>query len=144
MTKEQILDHFKDINHAYNECTRYDDLKRMLDELGSGTIVLDKIRSEWIPISDRLPNLNDFNGPCVWQKKVLITGYLSFDDTKDLFVSEAYASNVVYDCVPDIVVVAWMPLPAPYKTENDAKLLEKAMTLQTQAIVESYVKGGQV
>lgn len=36
MTKEQILDHFKDINHAYNECTRYDDLKRMLDEFEFG------------------------------------------------------------------------------------------------------------
>ena len=33
MTKEEILEYFKDINHAYNECTRYDDLKRMIDEL---------------------------------------------------------------------------------------------------------------
>lgn len=36
MTKEQILDHFKNINHAYNESTRYDDLKRMLDEFEFG------------------------------------------------------------------------------------------------------------
>lgn len=33
MTKEEILEYFKDINGAYNECTRYDDLKRMLEEL---------------------------------------------------------------------------------------------------------------
>lgn len=33
MTKEKILDYFKDINHAYNDCTKYDTLKRMLDEL---------------------------------------------------------------------------------------------------------------
>ena len=33
MTKEEILEHFKDINSAYNESTRYDDLSRMLDEL---------------------------------------------------------------------------------------------------------------
>ena len=32
-TKEQILKCFKDINHAYNDCTRYDTLKHMLDEL---------------------------------------------------------------------------------------------------------------
>lgn len=32
-TKEQILGCFKDINHAYNDCTRYDTLKCMLDEL---------------------------------------------------------------------------------------------------------------
>lgn len=42
MTKQQILDHFKDINHAYNECTRYDDLKRMLDELE------EEHEAEWI------------------------------------------------------------------------------------------------
>lgn len=33
MSKEEILDYFKDINHAYNDCTKYDTLKRMLDEL---------------------------------------------------------------------------------------------------------------
>lgn len=32
-TKEQILKCFKDIDHAYNDCTRYDTLKCMLDEL---------------------------------------------------------------------------------------------------------------
>ena len=37
----------------------------------------------WIPISERLPNLNDFSGSRVWQKEVLITGYLSFDDKKN-------------------------------------------------------------
>lgn len=33
MTKEEILQTFGDINHAYNDCTKYDTLKRMLDEL---------------------------------------------------------------------------------------------------------------
>ena len=33
MTKQEILDYFKDINNAYNECSRFDDLSRMLDEL---------------------------------------------------------------------------------------------------------------
>ena len=33
MTREEILEYFKDINYAYNDCTRYDTLKRMLDEL---------------------------------------------------------------------------------------------------------------
>ena len=33
MTKEEILEYFKDINHAYNESTRLDVLSRMLDEL---------------------------------------------------------------------------------------------------------------
>ena len=33
MTKQDILEYFKDINAMYNECTRYDNLSRMLDEL---------------------------------------------------------------------------------------------------------------
>lgn len=33
MTRDEILEYFKDVNHAYNDCTRYDTLKRMLDEL---------------------------------------------------------------------------------------------------------------
>ncbi len=31
--KEEILQTFSDINYAYNNCTKYDTLKRMLDEL---------------------------------------------------------------------------------------------------------------
>jgi hypothetical protein len=33
MTKNEILEYFKDINHAYNDCTRYDTLKSMINEL---------------------------------------------------------------------------------------------------------------
>ena len=53
MTKQEILEYFKDINHAYNESTRFDDLSHMLDELMqsnsdgdciSRQAVLDKIK----------------------------------------------------------------------------------------------------
>lgn len=33
MTKQEILDYFKDINEVYNDCTRFETLSRMLDEL---------------------------------------------------------------------------------------------------------------
>lgn len=33
MTKEEILQTFSDINYAYNNSSKYDTLKRMLDEL---------------------------------------------------------------------------------------------------------------
>lgn len=33
MTREEILQAFDDINFVYNDCTRYDTLKRMLGEL---------------------------------------------------------------------------------------------------------------
>lgn len=54
-------------------------------------------------------------------KKVLITGYFSFDDTKELFVAETYAEDVVYNRMHDIIVIAWMPLPKPYNAESEAK-----------------------
>ena len=41
--KEEILEYFKDINHAYNDCTRFDTLKRMLGELEPKT-------GHWIPV----------------------------------------------------------------------------------------------
>jgi hypothetical protein len=54
MTKEEILEYFKDINHAYNDCTRYDTLKRMIDELQepcadaiSRAEVLSHAKTEW-------------------------------------------------------------------------------------------------
>lgn len=68
MSKEEILDYFKDINHAYNDCTKYDTLKSMLDELQDPFInkpcvahqichedkvkVLDKIRDEIVHLHD--------------------------------------------------------------------------------------------
>mgnify|MGYP003308260458 CR=1 FL=1 len=42
MTREEILQAFDDINFVYNDCTRYDTLKRMLEEL------TERKRGEWI------------------------------------------------------------------------------------------------
>ena len=47
MTKEKILEFFKDINSAYNNCNMLDSLSGMLDELTEG--------QRWIPVSERLP-----------------------------------------------------------------------------------------
>lgn len=33
MSKEKILEYFSDINYAYNDCTRLETLKNMLNEL---------------------------------------------------------------------------------------------------------------
>ena len=76
-------------------------------------------QTTWIPVSERLPNLDDYAGSEVWKKKVLITGYLSFDDTKRLFVSEAFAKDVICNCIHDVVVIAWMPLPPSYQGEEN-------------------------
>lgn len=48
MTTDEILDTFSDINFAYNNASKYDTLKRMLDELQEQTrqSVLDKVLDE--------------------------------------------------------------------------------------------------
>lgn len=46
MTREEILQAFDDINFVYNDCTKYDTLKRMLEEL------TERKHGEWI--KDRL------------------------------------------------------------------------------------------
>jgi hypothetical protein len=51
-------------------------------------------KSDWIPISERLPDLDKYSHGEVWKRKVLITGYLSFDDKKVLFVSEEFARQL--------------------------------------------------
>lgn len=42
MNKEDILDKFKDINYAYNDCCVFDNLRKMLFEL-ERTIVIDGV-----------------------------------------------------------------------------------------------------
>lgn len=124
MTKQQILDHFKDINHVYNECTRYDDLKRMLDELE------EEHEAEWIQSDwDKKHATDDRTvcSNCGREYTDYIYGY-EWDMTGEL---PKYCPNCGHK------------MKNATKEENEAKLIEKAMTLQTQAIVESYVKGGQ-
>lgn len=78
------------------------------------------LEPRWIPVSERLPeaNIYDGHGP-VWKHKVLITGYLSFDNKKETFITTAFAEDVRNKCVLDINVTAWMPLPEPYKAESE-------------------------
>ena len=103
ITQEEFYDYIQTLN-------------KIMDWLEQETV---SNEPKWIPISEKLPNLDDFTGSRVWQKKVLITGYLSFDDTKDLFVSEAFAKDVICNSVHDTIVIAWMPLPEPYNEEEE-------------------------
>lgn len=52
MTKEEILHTFSDINYYYNNSTKHDTLKRMLDELSGIQLKIGKwqcvLRGDWI------------------------------------------------------------------------------------------------
>lgn len=95
MTKQDILDYFRDINYVYNNCNKHDDLSRMLDELV-------ETQPGWIPCSERLPESDD---------EVFVT-----DDAGGLAVVGIDWFNSDSDrwyCSQN--VTAWMPLPEPYR-----------------------------
>lgn len=102
MTKEDILYRFKDINLYYNNCTAYDNLSRMLDEL------ISEIKGKWIPVSEGLPEGADYCLCCDKDGHMAIgrmsnwSSYWCFDDDNT-----------------DIDVIAWMPLPEPYKEDKE-------------------------
>lgn len=86
---------------------------KCMNEVGEAPTIEPEQR--WIPVSERLPDLDKYSHGKIWKQQVLITGYFSFDDKKELFIQEEFASNVVNDSTGDIVVIAWMPLPKPYR-----------------------------
>lgn len=51
---DKILDEFKDINYAYNDSSKFDTLKRMLNE------AVEPVHGEWIEEYDGF----DFNATC--------------------------------------------------------------------------------
>jgi len=55
MTKEEILNYFSDINHAYNDCTRFDSLKNMLNELEE-VVRCGKCNLRYKPLDDDVRN----------------------------------------------------------------------------------------
>lgn len=99
MSKQDILDYFSDINHAYNESTRLDTLSRMLDEL------VEKAASPWHSVEEP-PDVDEyvhaFDGNFV--------GMASFDGEK-WWQHDTYESFIISPSY-------WMPrIPDP--SEDD-------------------------
>ena len=123
MTKEDILHHFQDINFRYNDCMMYDDLSRMLDEL------IAENKGEWIPVSERLPEYgvevlctvremcdfpddNEYDVPLTF----IAQGHYINHEQK---IFRGWYIKVRPDCsMGTDKVIAWMPLPEPYKAEK--------------------------
>ena len=101
MSKQDIFDYFNDINEAYNNCNKYDDLSRMLDELI-------ETQPRWIPISERLPED---------KQQILIS--IAWDN-KVYEVRQGDIDSINYfKHFKRITSIAWMPIPDPYRGEED-------------------------
>lgn len=123
MTKEEILQTFSDINYAYNNCTKYDTLKRMLDELTE-------------PCDDAISRAELLKAIDTWDK-------FGVDDTNSLFRLDNlslphYVPYIRYDdvikCINGIPSVTseqkmgrWIPvserLPEPYEPQEREDLI---------------------
>lgn len=121
--EEQILNGFTEMMKGLwnNQDLKVPDIETLESRipLKKTACECEKYANKWIPINEKLPDLDDYTSSKVWQKKVLITGYLSFDDTKETFVSEAFVKDVICNTVHNTIVIAWMPLPEPYKAESE-------------------------
>lgn len=113
MTKEDILYRFKDINHAYNDCMAYDNLSRMLDDLISSSMTagaalvttgISEVYGKWIPVSERLPEAG---------VDVLCQCHANIFEVFALTPDGWYHDKE--HCYMMGFVIAWMPLPEPYK-----------------------------
>ncbi len=130
MTKQDILNYFDDINEAYNNCNKYDDLSRMLDELV-------ETQPRWIPCSERLPESDD---------EVLVT-----DDACGLAlvgIDWFDNGNNRWWCSQN--VTAWMPLPEPYRgikhicsecIIKDTDACSRGNTEADEVACEDFVRG---
>lgn len=101
MTKQDVLNYFDDINEAYNNCNKHDNLSRMLDELV-------ETQPRWIPCSERLPED---------KQQILIS--IAWDN-KVYEVRQGDIDSINYfKHFKRITSIAWMPLPEPARLDGE-------------------------
>ena len=71
-----------------------------------------KVTSEWIPVSERLPN--NISTVIVQVKEIEKPTFGWYGP-----INGWRLSDNVYEGVTEFSVTAWMPLPEPYKEQND-------------------------
>lgn len=116
-TKQELLNHFSDINTMYNNPFMYQTLSNMIDELFeqpfNDCISKEKAleQTEWIPVSERLPEKHG----CY-----LVTTKWKGSYSGDVYIETNMAvyreKQKEWDCAD---VIAWKPLPEPYKAESE-------------------------
>ena len=103
MTKHDILEYFKDINHYYNNS-----LNSMLNEL----IETEQSNLGWISVKDRLPEVGGWY--LCFKEAAFVPGLRTdvhrWSATKEEWMGSEVGSRIVG-------VTHWMPLPEPPKEE---------------------------
>ena len=102
------------------KCDTEEDKQKLLSAFRNARVTWfveeEKSRGEWIPVKERLPDKNgrylvtNYNLVCLRRFSVARNEFGYFDNT-----DESYESRWV--SVPQ--VTAWMPLPEPYKEEEN-------------------------
>ena len=101
MSKQDILNFFSDINYAYNDSTRLDTLRRMLDEL------VEQAAQRWHRVEERLPNVGE-----------LVVGLDADGHAEITMLSEAKCWLTYGLWIHNLgCYVWWMPLPEPPQEE---------------------------
>ena len=96
--------------HCEAVCKKFKDVPTS-GTYGEHRLVLDLLQqTEWIPVSDRLPEKNvEVLATTSWDAVTIAEMY----SANDWFIHEG-TTNAETD-----EIVAWMPLPEPYKAESE-------------------------
>ena len=110
MTNDEVIEWLKGMQVELSENSK------SVEALDMAIKALEQ-RSRWIPVSEKLPKENEYIGDvCKY--------YLVQDEYGDMHV--AHLSNVGWIPMDSLKaigdeVIAWMPLPQPYKAESEDK-----------------------
>lgn len=88
-------------------CYVLDGVERYINELA------EEYKGGWIACGERLPE----------ESREYLT-FVEYDDNKFIAIDEFSTEGILagWNCTPNYRVIAWMPLPAPYKENENGKI----------------------
>ena len=110
----EILGNLMSIPYDFDRQINEKDVSESMDEIKAlPSVTLARKKEEWIPCSEKLPKPNELVDNA---RKY----YLIQDEYGDMYVAR-YTSGgwISIDSILQDNVVAWMPLPEPYKAESE-------------------------
>ena len=112
----EILGNLMSIPYDFDRQINEKDVSESMDEIRAlPSVTPTRKKEEWIPCSERMPKQNECIGNvCKY--------YLVQDNYDDMYVAR-YTSDgwISIDSILQDNIVAWMPLPEPYKAEMESE-----------------------